>query len=206
MECGRSSFCSSSPFRSAGMCISSNRSGTGRRQPEARQALHRRGGQDRRAQIKSEAGEQHDAAEEGHRLGIVQPVTAPSRTRPRCPASPRTWRRSRFNASIDENPADLKEFGLAEPRVEVAFKAGGQEQPPPDRAEDAAGQRPLRQARRPEEGLPDRLVPRLDLQSRHVRPARQVGPESIATKVDALEVTAAGRTTALRRSRTANGS
>ena len=28
---------------------------------------------------------------------------------------------------IDENPADLKEFGLAEPRVEVAFKAGGQE-------------------------------------------------------------------------------
>ena len=28
---------------------------------------------------------------------------------------------------IDENPADLKEYGLAEPRVEVAFKAGGQE-------------------------------------------------------------------------------
>ena len=28
---------------------------------------------------------------------------------------------------IDENPTDLKEYGLAEPRVEVAFKSGGQE-------------------------------------------------------------------------------
>jgi hypothetical protein len=28
---------------------------------------------------------------------------------------------------IDENPADLKEYGLAEPRIEVAFKSGGQE-------------------------------------------------------------------------------
>ncbi len=28
---------------------------------------------------------------------------------------------------IDENPSDLKEFGLAEPRIEVAFKSGGQE-------------------------------------------------------------------------------
>jgi hypothetical protein len=29
---------------------------------------------------------------------------------------------------IDENPSDLKDFGLAQPRIEVAFKAGGQEQ------------------------------------------------------------------------------
>jgi hypothetical protein len=29
---------------------------------------------------------------------------------------------------IEENPADLKPFGLAEPRVEVSFKSGGQEQ------------------------------------------------------------------------------
>lgn len=29
---------------------------------------------------------------------------------------------------IDENPANLADFGLAEPRVEVAFKTGGQEQ------------------------------------------------------------------------------
>ena len=28
---------------------------------------------------------------------------------------------------IDENPADLKEYGLADPRIEVAFKAGGEE-------------------------------------------------------------------------------
>jgi hypothetical protein len=29
---------------------------------------------------------------------------------------------------IDENPSDLKDFGLVQPRIEVAFKAGGQEQ------------------------------------------------------------------------------
>src|SRR3989304_140697 len=28
---------------------------------------------------------------------------------------------------IDEAPADLKEYGLAEPRIEVSFKSGGQE-------------------------------------------------------------------------------
>src|SRR5215204_1002632 len=29
---------------------------------------------------------------------------------------------------IDENPPDLKEYGLAQPRIEVTFKAGGKEQ------------------------------------------------------------------------------
>ncbi len=29
---------------------------------------------------------------------------------------------------IDENPQDLGEYGLKEPRVEVAFKSGGKEQ------------------------------------------------------------------------------
>src|SRR5437868_5191825 len=29
---------------------------------------------------------------------------------------------------VDDNPSDLKDFGLAEPRIEVAFKAGGKEQ------------------------------------------------------------------------------
>jgi hypothetical protein len=28
---------------------------------------------------------------------------------------------------IDENPGDLKDFGLAQPRIEIAFKSGGQE-------------------------------------------------------------------------------
>ena len=28
---------------------------------------------------------------------------------------------------IDDNPADLAEYGLAQPRIEVAFKAGGKE-------------------------------------------------------------------------------
>src|SRR3954468_23198248 len=29
---------------------------------------------------------------------------------------------------VDENPADLKEYGLAQPRIELAFKTGGKEQ------------------------------------------------------------------------------
>src|SRR5262245_47763775 len=29
---------------------------------------------------------------------------------------------------VDENPPDLKEYGLDQPRIEVSFKSGGQEQ------------------------------------------------------------------------------
>ena len=35
--------------------------------------------------------------------------------------------REQVDRVVDENPPDLKEYGLAQPRIEVAFKSGGQQ-------------------------------------------------------------------------------
>ena len=45
----------------------------------------------------------------------------------RCRGSRRTSRTSKCRASSTRTPPDLKEYGLAEPRVDVTFKAAGQE-------------------------------------------------------------------------------
>ena len=128
--------------------------------------------------IKSESGEQTTLQKTGHRLADRRAGGGAGRRRRRSRASPRTSSTLEVQRVIDENPADLKEFGLAEPRVEVAFKAGGQEQHAAARPEDADRRRPLRQARRrqPKVFLIS-VVPRLDLQQDDVRPARQGGPE-----------------------------
>jgi Domain of unknown function (DUF4340) len=77
--------------------------------------------------IKSESGEQTTLRKSGSEWQIVSPA----------PASPDSTEVSGLTSSlsslemqsvVEENPADLKEYGLAEPRVEVRFKAGGQEQ------------------------------------------------------------------------------
>ena len=78
--------------------------------------------------IKSEAGRSDDAQEERRRLAGRRPGAGASRRAPRSPASRRTSRPLEVQRLVEENPADLKMFGLAEPRIEVAFKSGGQEQ------------------------------------------------------------------------------
>ena len=107
---------------------------------------------------------------------------------------------------VDENPPDLKEYGLAQPRIEVAFKAGRPGAHAAHRPEDAAGHRPLRQARRRQEGLPDFVVPRVDLQ--------QAARSTCATrrslkvdrdKLDALEVSRPATARLGSRSRPASG-
>ena len=77
-------------------------------------------------QIKSEAGEHTTLRKKGTAWEIVQPVAAPS---DEAAVSGITSNLASVEVQrvIDENPADVKEFGLAEPRVEVAFKAAGQE-------------------------------------------------------------------------------
>jgi hypothetical protein len=77
-------------------------------------------------QIKSEAGEHTTLRKKGTAWEIVQPVTAPS---DEAAVSGITSNLASVEVQrvIDENPSDVKEFGLAEPRVEVAFKAAGQE-------------------------------------------------------------------------------
>ena len=76
--------------------------------------------------IKSESGDRTTLKKNGSEWQIVQPATLK-------PDSAETSGLTSNLASIeiqrviDENPTDLKEFGLAPPRVEVTFKVGGQE-------------------------------------------------------------------------------
>jgi hypothetical protein len=77
-------------------------------------------------QIKSEGGERTTLRKKGAEWEIVQPSAAPSDA---AAVSGITSNLASVEIQriIDENPPDLKEFGLAEPRVEVSFKSGGQE-------------------------------------------------------------------------------
>jgi hypothetical protein len=77
-------------------------------------------------EIKSESGDKTTLRRKGTDWEIVQPVAAPS---DQATVSGITSNLSSLEIQrvLDEKPADLKEFGLAEPRVEVAFKANGQQ-------------------------------------------------------------------------------
>jgi hypothetical protein len=77
--------------------------------------------------IKSESGERTTLKKNGAEWQIVQPLTAPPDP---AEVSGLTSNLSSVEMQrvIDENPADLKEFGLDDPRVRVTFKAGGKEQ------------------------------------------------------------------------------
>jgi hypothetical protein len=75
--------------------------------------------------ITAESGEQTTLRKTGTEWQMVAPVTA----RPdSAEVSGITTNLStlEIQSVVDEKPADLKEYGLADPRVEVTFKAGGQ--------------------------------------------------------------------------------
>ena len=144
--------------------------------------------------IKSEAGERTTLQKTGTGVADRGAGGRASRTPPRSRASPPTCSSLEIQRVVDENPPDLKEFGLgaAADRSRLQVRRPGAHAA--DRAEDAAGHRPLRQARRREEGLPDPVVPRLDLQ----RGTFDLRDKSVLKvdreKVDSLEVTAGDRT------------
>jgi hypothetical protein len=76
--------------------------------------------------IKSESGEQTRLQKSGSDWKIVAPTTAaPDSTE----VSGLTMNLSTLEIQrvVDENPPDLKEYGLAQPRIEVSFKSGGQQ-------------------------------------------------------------------------------
>jgi hypothetical protein len=77
-------------------------------------------------EIKSESGDRTTVRKKGSEWEIVQPVSAPT---DRAAVSGITSNLSSVEIQrvIDDSPPDLKEYGLAEPRVEVAFKANGQQ-------------------------------------------------------------------------------
>jgi len=77
-------------------------------------------------EIKSESGDRTALRRKGSDWEVVQPIASPA---DQAAVSGITSNLSSVEIQrvIDENPADLKEFGLAEPRVEVGFKANGKQ-------------------------------------------------------------------------------
>jgi Domain of unknown function (DUF4340) len=77
--------------------------------------------------IKTESGERTALRKKGNDWQIVQPVTTASDG---AAVSSITSNLSTLEIQrvIDENPGDLKEFGLEPARIEVTFKSGGKEQ------------------------------------------------------------------------------
>jgi Domain of unknown function (DUF4340) len=76
--------------------------------------------------IKSESGDRTTLRKSGTDWQIVQPVTTASDG---AAASGLTTNISTLEIQriIEENPGDLAEYGLAQPRIEISFKIGGQE-------------------------------------------------------------------------------
>jgi hypothetical protein len=77
-------------------------------------------------EIKAESGDRTTLRRKGTDWEIVQPVTAPS-DQAAVSGITSNLTSVEIQRVIDEKPADLKEYGLAEPRVEVAFTANGQQ-------------------------------------------------------------------------------
>jgi len=77
-------------------------------------------------EIKSESGDRTTLRRKGSDWEVVQPIAAPA---DQAAVSGITSNLSSVEIQrvIDENAADLKEFGLSEPRVEVGFKANGKQ-------------------------------------------------------------------------------
>ena len=77
--------------------------------------------------IKSEAGDRTTLKKNGGNWQVVAPAQA-SADAAEISGIATNLSTLEVQRLVEENPADLKMFGLAEPRIEVAFKSGGQEQ------------------------------------------------------------------------------
>ncbi len=77
-------------------------------------------------EVKSESGDRTTLKRNGKTWDIVQPAAAPV-DEGAVSGIASNLSSVEIQRVIDENPADLKEYGLAAPRVEVAFKSGGQQ-------------------------------------------------------------------------------
>src|SRR4026209_669147 len=77
-------------------------------------------------EIKSESGDRTALKKKGTDREIVQPVVAPS-DQPAVSSITSSLASLELQRVVDENAASLKDFGLASPRIEVAYKSGGQQ-------------------------------------------------------------------------------
>lgn len=78
-------------------------------------------------EIKSEAGDQTTLQRKGGAWAIVQPAVAALPDEAVVSGITSNLASMEMQRVIDENPSDVAQFGLAAPRVEVAFKAAGQQ-------------------------------------------------------------------------------
>ena len=76
--------------------------------------------------IKAEGGDQTRLRKSGTDWQIVEPATAPSDS-VEVSGLTRNLATLEIQRVVDENPPDLAEYGLDTPRIEVAFKAAGEE-------------------------------------------------------------------------------
>ena len=79
----------------------------------------------RRSKVKSESGDVDDAQEGRGGVAGRRADRRPRPTSPKCRASPARSGSLEIVRVIDENPADLKDYGLDAPRIEIDFKAAG---------------------------------------------------------------------------------
>ena len=173
LRCGASVVscsCSSSPPASAAICISSSRSATRRTRTKKEKVFTVESDKIDEMTIKSESGERTTLKKTGTDWQIVAPVTAPPDG---AAVSGLTSNLSTLEIQrvIDDNPQDVAEYGLTQPRIEVTFKAGGKEQRLQIGRKTPRGDRLLREDRRSEARIPDPLLRRHDVQQDHVRPA-----------------------------------
>ena len=77
--------------------------------------------------LKSESGERTRLQKSGTEWKIVAPAGAPPDSN-EISSVTSGIASLEMDSVIDENPPDLKEYGLAQPRIEVVFKADGKEQ------------------------------------------------------------------------------
>lgn len=77
-------------------------------------------------EIKSESGDRTTLRKKGNDWEIVQPITAAT-DQSAVSGITSNLSSAEIQRVIDENAADLKEYGLDSPRVEVAFKVNGQQ-------------------------------------------------------------------------------
>ena len=77
--------------------------------------------------LKSESGERTRLQKSGSEWKIVAPAGAPPDSN-EISSVTSGIASLEMDSVVDENPPDLKEYGLAQPRIEVTFKADGKEQ------------------------------------------------------------------------------
>ena len=129
-----------------------------------------------RVSVKSDKGETTIAVKQGDRWQQTQPA-AVAADEAEISGITSNLASLEVQRVVDEQPPDLKQFGLNPARIEVSFRQGGQGSHAAPRPEDADRRRHLRARVGQAARVHRRVVSRGDIQQVAVRPARQDDPE-----------------------------